>query len=366
MLTDGHRAVEPAGENFLLHASSPLLQLLPFPAALWSHDRRACVYNDNTRRLLGITDSDFSASTFLVQWMDRIHPQDRDKLNTAWRRIESGEKISSCRYRFFLKTEDAEIQMQEFLFSASAAMDPSQAVWSLYVQDPSAGGELLERSQVQDLVDGFTHELGNCLQAIRGEVDLLKIAGALPQNSVGAIYRGVEDIRTLAGEVHEYLSPVSAEVRWEETTTAIQEVVQRHLPQLARRGIAVSAAFKGPLPRLPLGSEFREALGRVIEFSAALLPQGGALSVEAGLQHIGDSPYVELRVINESPTRLDIEENDVFRPYLKVNDCCVGLTLTLAREILRRHFGNIMFHKDQRNHGVFSILIKVPMAAPMA
>jgi signal transduction histidine kinase len=344
-----------------VYESGPFLELLPFPAALWSHDRRACVFNHNTRRLLGLAESDFSPTNFLFQWTDRIHPQDREKFEMAWRRIENGEKNSSCRYRFFSKREDTQIPMQEFLFSSSTLTQPSQSVWSLYFEDHSTGEDVMERSHVRDLIEGLTHEIGNSLQGIRGEVDLLKLAGTLPQDSASAIFRGVEHICALAGEANEYLLPFSRERRWEDTASVIHEVVQSRRRQLAQRGIDVSAVFDGPLPKLPLGSQFRDAFARVIEFSSALLPQGGALKVEVGPKRIDDSLYVELRVINASPTHLGVEENDVFRPYLKVNDCRVGLTLAIAREILRRHFGKIIFHKEQRNRGVFSILIKVPM-----
>jgi len=341
-----------------LRESGPFLELLPFPAALWSHDRSVCVFNDNTRRLLGFAESDFSPN-FLIQWTDRIHPQDREKFETAWRRIESGEKSSSCRYRFSSNRQDAQIRMQEFLFPSSTLTQPSP-VWSLYVEDQSTGEEVLERSHVRDLVGGLTHELSNSLQAIRGEVDFLKIAGTLPQNSAGVIYRGIEQIRTLAGEVNEYFSPFSVEQRWEDTATVIHEAIQSKQPQLTRHGIHVSAVFNGPLPKLALGSQFRDAFERVLEFSSTILPEGGALTIEVGPRHIDDCLYVELRVINTSPTYLDLEENDVFRPYLKVNDCRVGLNLSIARQVLRRHFGNIVFRKEQRNLGVFSILIKAP------
>ena len=361
MFSGSQSAVGAKDEYSRVHESGPFLELLPFPAALWSYDRRACVFNHNTRRLLGFAESDFLPANFLFQWRDRIHPQDREKFETAWRRIESGEKSSSCRYRFYSKREDTQIPMQEFLFSSSTMTQPSQAVWSLYVEDESTGDEVLERSDVRDLVGGLTHEIGNSLQAIRGEVDLLRLAGTLPQASAGAIFRGVEQIRALAGEVNEYLLPFSRERIWEDTATVIHEVVQSRRPLLAQRGIDVSADFNGPLPKLPLGSQFRDAFARVIEFSSALLPQGGALKVEVGPKCIDDSLYVELRVINASPTHLGVEESDVFRPYLKVKDCSVGLTLAIAREILRRHFGKIIFRKEQRNRGVFSILIKVPM-----
>jgi nitrogen-specific signal transduction histidine kinase len=344
-----------------ISGSKTFVALLPFPAALWSHNRRACVFNHHTSQLLGLAESDLSSKNFLRQWTDRIHPQDRVMFETAWRRIENGEPNSSCRYRFFSKCQDAEIQMQEFLFSSCSLTRPSEAVWSIYCEDRSTGEEVLERAHVRDLVGGLTHEIGNSLQAIRGEVDFLKLAGTLPQESAGAISRGIEQIRSLVWEANEYLSPPSLEQRWVDSESVINAVIQSKQLQLAQRGIHVSAVFNGPLPELPLGSQFRDAFERVIDFSAAILPEGGALRVEVGPRRIDDSQYVELRVINVSPTHLELDENDVFRPYIKVNDCRVGLTMSMARQILRRHFGNISFRKEQRNRGVFSILIKTPM-----
>jgi K+-sensing histidine kinase KdpD len=91
-----------------------------------------------------------------------------------------------------------------------------------------------------------------------------------------------------------------------------------------------------------------------------LLPRGGELRIEAGLHWMAGDRYVELSLINASPTSLTVESSDVFRPFLKVNERRVGLSMTVAREILRRHFGKIAFYQEHRNRGVFSILIKVP------
>jgi hypothetical protein len=116
-------------------------------------------------------------------------------------------------------------------------------------------------------------------------------------------------------------NPLSLERIWEDSESVINEVTQSRQSQLAQRGIDVSAVFNGPLPELSLGSQFREAFERVIEFSSTILPEGGALRVVVGPRCIDDSHYVELRVINDSPTQLEVQEKDVFRPYLKVNDC---------------------------------------------
>jgi nitrogen-specific signal transduction histidine kinase len=293
--------------------------------------------------------------------VDRIHPQDRERFVNAWSRIEGGEKSTSCRYRFLPKNANKPIQLRESLFSDSNPAIALPAVWSLYTEDQINDEEVLKKRQTgRELVRGLTHEIVNSLQAIGGEVDLLRLTGTLPQESAWAVRRGVEQIRALVSDVSEYLSPSPLE-RWRENTaTVILQVIQSITPRLEQCGIRVGVRFAQPLPELPLGAQFRDALTRVIEFSYALLPKGGELQIEAGLKRIRKSRYVAVRVINVSPTSLDVEDKDVFRPYLIVNEYRVGLTMSLARQILRHHSGKIIFHKEQRNRGVFSILIKVP------
>lgn len=342
-----------------LSESGFLLELLPFPAALWRRDRRSCVFNSHARRLLGYSESDFLQK--IDPWIDRIHPQDREGFANAWRRIEGGEQTTSCRYRFFPKNANKSIRLRELLFSYSTPAIAWPAVWSLYFDDQSADEEVSERRQLRrDLVRGLTHEIGNSLQVIGGEVDLLRLTGDLPQRSAQAVDRGVEQIRELLSDASEYLAPSPLQRRRENTATVILEVIQSITPRFEQCGIRVGVRLTQPLPELPLGAQFRNALKRVIEFSYALLPKGGELQIEAGLKRIRKSRYVEVRVINVSPTSLDVDDKDVFRPYLIVNECRVGLTMSLARQILRHHFGKIIFHKEQRNRGVFSILIKVP------
>jgi signal transduction histidine kinase len=105
--------------------------------------------------------------------------------------------------------------------------------------------------------------------------------------------------------------------------------------------------------------QFRSALERVLEFSRALLPQGGELEVEVGLREIDGQRYVELQVASSSATSLQVEEKDVFRPFLRVNNFQVGLGIALAHQILRRHHGKIFFQKENPHRGLFTILLRV-------
>jgi hypothetical protein len=338
-----------------------LLNLLPNPAALWSYDRKFCVMNDSIKQLLGFCDSDLEQISSL--WIDRIHPQDRDAFVTAWSKLQNGETRISCEYRFCPPHKPHGIRLRELAYAYRPSDNDRSTVWSFYTadpQDPAVLKEGVEIRQLRELLAGLTHEVGNVLQAIRGELDLLRLAGALTQQSSKTISAGFHHIRKLADEIQEYLAPPPAELSSEDPAVVLTEVIQTTQQDLADHGIRMVVVLKEPLPKLPLDWQFRNALRKVIEFSCALLPQGGELRIEAGLHRAGEDRYVELSLVNASPTHLSVEEKDIFRPFLKVNDCSVGLSMAVARQVLRRHFGKIAFRKEHRNRGVFSILIKVP------
>jgi hypothetical protein len=338
--------------------AAAILSHVPFPAALWSRDRQWRVFNDLTRQLLGFCEHDFDSTGSL--WMDRVHPDDQKDFFVAWNKLQNGEARISCQYRFLPRHKIREIRLRESAFLYHPREIAGPVVWSFYSDDTPVEKEDTEIGHVRELLVGLTHEIGNSLQAISGELDLLMLTGALPQQSSKAMALGVQQIRKLTREISEYFAPAPQQVKSEDLAVLLTEVIRGSERELAEHGIHMTAVVKEPLPRLPLDSQFRSALTRVIDFSCALLPSGGELKIEAGLHWMQGDRYVELSLINASPTSLTVGSNDVFRPFLKVNECRVGLSLTVAREILRRRFGKIAFYQEHRNRGVFSILIKVP------
>jgi signal transduction histidine kinase len=316
--------------------------------------------NDSAKQLLGFDAMELEQTRSL--WTDRIHPQDRAEFLAAWQRFQNGETRISCEYRFSPKHKEREIRIREISCAAPLSGKTAPAIWSFYTADASpaaARNEGAEIGHIRELLHGLTHEIGNILQAIRGELDLLRLAGALTQQSSKSITHGFQQIRNISHEFQEYLAPPPPQLSSEDLAMVLTEVIRDSEQELAAHGIQMAVVLREPLPKLPLDWQFRSALKRIIEFSCALLPQGGELKIEAGLQRIGEERFVEFNLVNASPTFLTLEEKDVFRPFLKVNDCYVGLSMALARQVLRRHFGKIAFRK-QRNHGIFSILMKVP------
>ena len=90
------------------------------------------------------------------------------------------------------------------------------------------------------------------------------------------------------------------------------------------------------------------------------MPQGGEVKIETRFVAGDSGRELEILVVNASPSKLGMEEVDVFRPFLNINGRRVGLSMAVAREILRRHSGKIVFRREERNRGVFSIRLKMP------
>jgi hypothetical protein len=125
-------------------------------------------------------------------------------------------------------------------------------------------------------------------------------------------------------------------------------------------GIRSEMIVKGTLPSVPLDGRFGKMLKAIIDFSCALLADGGELKIEAGTCRREGRYYIELNVISCCRNALPIEEDRVFGPFINVGGYRPGLSMMVAQRVLRRQSGKIVFRKEQANRGVFSVLLPVP------
>jgi len=335
-----------------------LLEVIPYPVALWSLDRRSCMFNHPARELLGFSEDEFLQNSSL--WTDRIHPQDRDVFASTWRKLQAGEKKVACRYRFLPKNEATAIRLREISIVHSRRGSDALGTWSLYTEETGFDDEFTGTYSLRKLVSGLTHDIGNNLQTISGELELSRWSGVLSVESAEAMARGITQIRTLAHEIEEYLFPSTHRPQTEDPASLLTEVIQSKEKEMAAHGIRTGMVVKEALPKVPLDGQFDRALRGVIDFSRALLPQGGELKIEAGMRRREGERYIELNIVSSSATSLEVDEQDVFRPFSNVNGHRLGLSMAVAQQILRRHYGEIVFRKENSNRGVFSLLIRAP------
>ena len=332
-----------------------ILEVVPYPVALWSFDRRLCVFNHPTRELLGFSEEEFRENNSL--WTERIPVQDRGEYIEAWQKLEAGEKKISYQYRFLPKSQATALRLREISIVRARHEQDGLAIWSLYIEEPDefSGGYPLRK-----LLGGLTHDIGNNLQTISGELELSRWSGVLSVESAEAMARGITQIRTLAHEIEEYLFPSKYRPKTEDPASLLTELIQSKEKEMAAHGIRTGMVVKETLPKVPLDGQFDRALRGVIDFSRALLPKGGELQIEAGMKRREGERYIELNIVSSSSTSLQVDEKDVFRPFSKINGHRLGLSMAVAQQILRRHNGEIAFRKEEANRGVFSLLIRAP------
>ena len=97
-----------------------------------------------------------------------------------------------CSYRFLPLNQALTIELEETALSLAAGPAGTPIVlcrYQLSTPERDAGG----RADPRNLI----HQIGNHLQAVRGEVELLRMFGALPQDSFEKISRGIDAVHDL-------------------------------------------------------------------------------------------------------------------------------------------------------------------------
>ena len=195
--TENEKATERALPALMMPVGM-MLEFFPCAAALWSADRRECVFNSATRSLLGYSENSFCAEHGL--WLERIEVRDRNAFFSAWESLQQGERKISCYYRFTPKDSTRRIFLQETAVLLPVGSAGPPAVLSLYQTKP-----LGTRARTGERDDAaarmLIHHMGNNLQAIGGELDLLHLTGVLPRQSFDNITQGIEQLHELIVEV---------------------------------------------------------------------------------------------------------------------------------------------------------------------
>jgi nitrogen-specific signal transduction histidine kinase len=323
------------------------------PTALWSLDRRFCVFNSAVSKLLGYSEQEINYHPEL--FLDRVHPEDRGTFTSAWQKLCTGEKSATCRYRFTPKQESE----TRILHENSFLLHDGRAVLTLYSEERDEGEKVAEARQLRSLLRGISHEIGNNLQAISGELELLKWSGTLPAESAAVVSSAIMQIRALTGDIEEYFFPFPARCDDTDLPSVIANILDERADKIRASGIHSEFITHGTLPSVSLDERFAKTVKTVLDFSCALLAGGGELKIEAGACRRAETDYIEINVVSCCRGVLPIEEDRVFRPFTHFGGYRSGLSMTVARRALRRRSGKMAFRKEDANRGVFSILIPV-------
>ena len=357
--------LKPTSSSLKIQARvvTAILNSIPSPIAIWGGDRRWWTLNSAATRLTGFSGQDFHRNPTL--WIEHVYSQDRASLLAAWDRLRDGEKKVSCEYRFFPKKSQSEIWLREVCEAWPDLGDATGAICSAYTDLSGSDGrkqtyyeEGKPRHPAKKLIRELTHAIQNSLQTIMSQIEILDLPATAP-SEYHVIVNKVDEIGKFLSEANEYFSPVRTPFSVVDPLVVLRDLKRQAGKSLADQGIRVSMVCKDSLPDVFVDpQEFRNAVRQIIDFSLVLLPNGGEVVLDAGQKTINGKKFIELSVTCISGSSLTCEEEDVFQPFVRVNDQRVGLSMAIAQEILRRQRGHIIFRKENENRGVFTILME--------
>ena len=199
---DGCTSVnEPEGlHDWLSTVQLPVSAVLAIrsPMALWTGDRSRCIISRSTARLLGFPEKQSWVKK--ERWLARTDPRHRERVSRSWQGMKADRRERVCRYVFWPLNGSPAILLEETAQRIAASGDQFvvlcryQAKTAHHVKSQRAPNG---RSSTRDLI----HQIGNNLQAVRGEVELLRLFGELPQKSFESIMRGINSIHDLAAQL---------------------------------------------------------------------------------------------------------------------------------------------------------------------
>ncbi len=341
-----------------------VLNLVPSSLIFWKSDRSFCVLNQRVKHLTGLSDDQLQENPSL--WMNRIHPRDRSLYVTAWKKLQDGEKVVSCDYRFSTDYADKEIWLRDESVPYQNPRGKVEGVISTYTDISDLKASRSRRKEKEEnsvgiarIMSGAIHEIQNNLQVINLGLGLIEVDKSESPYTAN-LFKCIGHIQKMLEETYEYLVPPESRTSAVNPENVLEEVIRSKENELQDQGVPIRLVCRSPLPAVRIDlTQFRSALGRIMEFSRALLTHGGKLEIEAGLTLIDGEQYVELKIASISPTPIEVEDKEVFQPFLRVYRHQAGLSVTLARDIIIRHQGKINFRMENPQEGLFIILLKV-------
>jgi nitrogen-specific signal transduction histidine kinase len=335
-----------------------VLRDLPVGVAVWYVEPFSCVFNRSAKELTGFSGRDFQQSDSL--WLSRVHPQDHASITAARKKLQIQRNKVTCDYRFLPNGQREEIWIRDVSLPWENGDGKLGAIVSVYT-DISAFivGSTQSTSHLRRIIKGLTHDIRNSVHAIAGAFEVLRLTGSLPLQGK-KIINPIEEINRLLGDLEEYFFPPNIQLSVANAVLLLQDVILKMQDELLRRGIHLKLVHESSLPCVRLDArQVSRAIQRVLDFSVGLLPKGGRLKIKARRREINSTHYVELQIVSYSADPLEIDEKEVFQPFLQVQKYKAGLSLALARETLSRNRGQISFRKNNSQQALFSLLLEV-------
>jgi signal transduction histidine kinase len=234
------------------------------------------------------------------------------------------------------------------------------------------GGEAqrLEKAEtIRRMTGGVYHSLSNIFTTLHARASLLLGAvrsnrGTLAQIAQGLevvvsnLSRGSEILRRLRAVVRDVEGEPAGQVDVREIAREVLTLAEPFIREAETKGKPI--ALRQEFDEVPLvvghSSELVEVLLNLIVNAIEAMPQGGVLALETR----ADGTGLVLRVHDTGTGIPDVVKAKLFEPFFTTKPGGTGLGLSVSREIVRRHGGDLTVDST-RGQGT-CVTIRLPAA----
>lgn len=317
----------------------------------WNLKTGEVFYSDRWKKLLGLAPAD--VGTGADEWMDRIEPSDRGRLQEELQtHLDGVTEHFACEHR--MMHHDGSYRW--FLARGVAVRDAGGKAYRI------AGSQTdvtARREQQEKLLSHVSHELRTPLNAVYQYNSLLHdgVVGPVGEDQKDVLarsLRNIDQLKTMIGDLMESTRIQSGKFAVHPRRVDLQALIVDTLETLRisarNRGIGIEASLSD-LPAIYADpARVRQVLINLCDNAMKFTPEGGAVAVRAA--GTSDPGFVQITVADTGPGILEEARIAIFeRLHQETQSTAtsregLGLGLHICKEIVSRHGGRIWVESE--------------------
>lgn len=325
--------------------------------------------NEEQERLLGPLPR-----SFLFAELEKIHPDDVEKIKRLSRAIETGEvdKIETD-FRFYAENDRQNNRSMKWVHCRALVVE-FQGKKSLFVNimDLTQAKKLEHLLNIQDkmaslgrVAAGMAHEIRNPLSGINIYLNTLKklqgkAGSEKKQNLIlDQIQSASQKIEAVIRRVMDFAKPSEPNLVLTDINQPLLEAIKLTVVTMRKRGIALEKSVADKLPPIPADKNLIEetVLNLLNNAAEAMrsMQKGKIIRVSSAME----KNHIAIRVCDSGPGIPMNIRDKIFEPYFTTKAEGTGIGLSLCNRIIMDHGGSITVSDGELGGAEFRIELPV-------